>query len=94
MNKLIDIKTGQPVVNKRSIAAKKKYRNIANGKRWAKLMERIETGEIKLNPTVANQELDLHEVLIPYLDSLIEEDENNAKYKKRHERYLSDKDKE
>ena len=76
---LVDIKTGKPIKSPLSPGEQRKALIIA-GKQWHKLREKIADGEIQITITAAGQELDIDDMVIPWLDSLIEDDDRVKKH--------------
>ena len=60
-----------------------------DGKRWRKLHQKIADGEIQISVTAAGQELDMDDMIIPWVDSLIADDDKASK----HREYLKYKSK-
>ena len=86
-NKLVDIKTGQPVKPSGVSHGEQRKILIQDGKRWQMMLEEMSKERISVTVTAAGQELDIVEIIAPYLDSLIKEDEAAKKITKRRERY-------
>ena len=88
--KLVDINTGQPVksIEKESTGGVRKAL-IQDGKRWQKMLQKMKDGEIQIHITAVGQEIGLDEIVIPYFDSLINDDDKA----KRHKDYLKYKSK-
>lgn len=88
-NKLVDIKTGQPVKPSGDSPGGQRAALIQDGKRWEKLRQKMDDGEIRISVIAAGQDLDLDDTVIPWLDSLIADDDKAM----RHRQYLRAKSK-
>lgn len=80
-DKIVDIKTRQPVQPSGTSPGEQRKALIQHGKRWEKLQEKMADGEIQISVTAAGQELDLDDMIIPWLDSLIADDEKVRKHR-------------
>ena len=78
-DKLVSIKTGKPIISARKEAASQREALIRDGKRWQKFIERIAIGELNITIKVAGEELGFDDKIIPYLDSLIEDDDKKER---------------
>lgn len=87
VNKLVDIKTGQPVTPSPS-HGNKRATLMQDGKRWAKLKELHEQGGFSMS-TISG-EFTFDEIAVN-LDALIDEEEQDAKKAKKREEYFSRK---
>lgn len=88
-DKLVDIKTGQPVQPSGTSPGEQRKALIQDGRRWEKLRQKMAEGEIQISVIAAGQDLDLDDVVIPWVDSLIDDDAKAYK----HREYLKAKSK-
>ena len=86
-NKLVDIRTGQPVkpsgIHAQSAGEQRKIL-IQDGKRWRKLIKLNEDGQFKFSTMSGEFTID---AILDHIDILIEEDEVAARQAKRRARY-------
>jgi len=92
MTDVVSIKTGKPVISARKEASDRREALIRDGKRWQKFIERIKSGELNITIAAVGQELDFNDMIIPYLDSLIVEQDEAERKDKRHQKYLKSKE--
>ncbi len=89
IDKVVDIHTGQPVKPSGPSSGEQRRTLNHDGKRWQKLQQKMADGEIQISVTAAGQELDMDDMIIPWVDSLIIDDDKASK----HREYLKYKSK-
>ena len=64
---IVDIKTGQPVKPSGPSSGEQRKALNHDGKRWRKLQQKMADGEIQISVTAAGQELDMDDMIIPFI---------------------------